>query len=85
MSAQVAENRVAYDVIRTSEMSHYMTLEEMHERLTNNIHKVLEYIESIKVRPLHPQTTMEELNRNGMPLHQAMDQLREKARAYYQA
>lgn len=39
MSAQVAENRVAYDVIRTSEMSHYMTLEEMHERLTNNIHK----------------------------------------------
>ena len=49
------------------------------------LNEVLEYIESIKVRPLHPQTTMEELSRNGMPLHQAMDQLREKARAYYQA
>ena len=39
MSAQVAENRVEYDVIRTSEMSCYMTLEEMHERLATNIRK----------------------------------------------
>lgn len=39
MSAVLAEDRVAYDVIRSSEMSHYMTVEEMHERLTSNIHK----------------------------------------------
>ena len=49
------------------------------------LNQVLEYIESIKIHPLLPQTTMEELNKNGMPLHQAMDQLREKARAFYQA
>ena len=39
MSAALAENRVAYNVISSSEMAHYMTLEEMHERLTNNIRK----------------------------------------------
>ena len=39
MKEQVAENRVSYDVIRTSEMSQYMTLDEMHERLTANIRK----------------------------------------------
>ena len=49
------------------------------------LNQVLEYIESIKVRPLLPQTTMEELNKHGMPLHQAMEQLREKARVYYKA
>ena len=49
------------------------------------LNEVLEYIESIKMRPLREQITMDELEKNGMPLHQAMDQLREKARAYYQA
>ena len=49
------------------------------------LNEVLEYIESIKIRPLSEQITEEELAKNGMPLHQAMDQLREKARAYYQA
>ena len=49
------------------------------------MNKVLEYIESIKISPLFPQITMEELAQNGMPLHQAMDQLREKARVFYQA
>ena len=49
------------------------------------LNEVLEYIESIKIRPLCEQITEEELAKNGMPLHQAMDQLREKARAYYQA
>ena len=49
------------------------------------LNEVLEYIESIKLRPRCEQITMEELEKNGMPLHQAMDQLREKARAYYQA
>ena len=48
------------------------------------LNEVLEYIESIKMRPLREQITMDELEKNGMPLHQAMDQLREKARAYYQ-
>ena len=47
------------------------------------LNEVLEYIESIKIRPLCEQITMEELERNGMPLHKAMNQLREKARAYY--
>lgn len=49
------------------------------------LNEVLEYIESIKIRSLCEQITMEELEKNGMPLHQAMNQLREKARAYYQA
>ena len=49
------------------------------------LNQVLKYIESIKVSPLLPQITQEELDRNGMPLHQAMEQLREKARAFYQA
>ena len=42
------------------------------------LNEVLEYIESIKIRPLCEQITMEELERNGMPLHKAMNQLREK-------
>ena len=46
---------------------------------------VMEYIESIKVQPLRKQITLEELDKKGMPLHQAMDKLREKARAFYQA
>lgn len=49
------------------------------------LNEVLEYIESIKIRPLCEQITMEELEKNGMPLHQAMNQLREKARVFYQA
>lgn len=47
--------------------------------------EVLEYIERIKLQPLRKQITMEELDEKGMPLHQAMDKLREKARAFYQA
>ena len=38
MSAQLAE-QVNYDVIRSSELPHYMTLDEMHERLTAKIHE----------------------------------------------
>lgn len=49
------------------------------------LNEVLEYIESLKIRSLCERITTEELEKNGMPLHQAMDQLREKARAYYQA
>ncbi len=39
MSAQPTINQRAYDIIEASELSHYMTLEEMHERLTANIRK----------------------------------------------
>ena len=46
------------------------------------MNEVLEYIESIKIRPLYEQITKEELEKNGMPLHQAMDQLREKVMLY---
>ena len=49
------------------------------------LNAVLEYIESIKESPLLPQITQEELDKHGMPLNQAMDQLREKARLFYQA
>lgn len=49
------------------------------------LNKVLEYIESIKTQSLYPQITTEELKENGMPLHEAMEQLRDKARAFYQA
>jgi hypothetical protein len=49
------------------------------------MNEVLEYIESIKIQPLRKQITLEELDKRGMPLHQAMDKLREKAREYYQA
>jgi hypothetical protein len=49
------------------------------------MNEVLGYIEYIKLRPIYPQITMEELEQNGKPLHQAMNQLREKARAFYQA
>ena len=47
--------------------------------------EVLSFIEHIKLRPQYPQITMPELEANGMPLHQAMDMLREKARIYYHA
>lgn len=47
------------------------------------MNEVLEYIERIKIQPLHKQITMEELDKRGMPLHQAMDKLREKAREFY--
>ena len=49
------------------------------------LNEVLAYIESIKIRPLCETKTVEELEQNGMPLHQAMDKLREKARAFYEA
>jgi len=39
MSAVAATNQITYDIIESSEMSHYMTLDEMHERLTANIRK----------------------------------------------
>ena len=39
MSAQLAEKQMMYDVIMTAELPHYMTLDEMHQRLTANIHK----------------------------------------------
>ena len=49
------------------------------------LNAVLEYIESIKIQSLRKQITLDELDQRGMPLHQAMDKLREKAREYYQA
>ncbi len=49
------------------------------------MNEIMAYIEYIKLRPVHPQITMEELEANGMPLDQAMNQLREKARKFYQA
>ena len=41
MSAMPATNQMTYDIIESSELSHYMTLDEMHERLTTNIRKML--------------------------------------------
>ena len=34
-----AQQKAEYDVIRASEMSNYMTLDEMHQRLTSKIHE----------------------------------------------
>ena len=39
MSAVLAEKQVNYDVILSSELPHYMTLDEMHQRLTAKIHE----------------------------------------------
>ena len=39
MSAAQATNQMTYDIIESSELSHYMTLDEMHERLTANIRR----------------------------------------------
>lgn len=39
MSAQAATNQKTYDITEASELSHYMTLDEMHERLTANIRR----------------------------------------------
>jgi hypothetical protein len=39
MDTQLATNQMTYDIIESSEMSHYMTLDEMHERLTANIRR----------------------------------------------
>ena len=47
------------------------------------LNEVLEYIESIKIRPLSEQITEGELAKNGMPLHQAMNQLRLKILTTY--
>ena len=46
--------------------------------------QVLYYIEWMKHQPAIPTITMDELEQNGMPLSVAMNQLREKARLYYQ-
>ena len=35
----VAQQKMSYDVLSSSEMSHYMTLDEMHHRLTAKIHE----------------------------------------------
>ena len=39
MSAQAATNQKTYDITEASELSHYMTFDEMHERLTANIRR----------------------------------------------
>ena len=39
---------------------------------------IFAYIEYIKHQPLYPQITQSELDKNGMPLHLAMNLLREK-------
>ena len=49
------------------------------------MNRVMSYIEWMKQPSNLPQITMYDLEKNGMPLHQAMNRLREKARAYYQA
>ena len=49
------------------------------------VDRVMSYIEWMKQPANLPQITMYELEKNGMPLHEAMNRLREKARAYYQA
>ena len=47
MSAQLAE-QVNYDVIRSSELPHYMTLDEMHARLTAKIQEFYSTTNNIK-------------------------------------
>jgi len=47
--------------------------------------QVLCYIEWLKRPSNLPMITVEELEKNGMPLHVAMDKLRDKARTFYQA
>ena len=42
MSAVAATNQMTYDIIDSSKLSHYMTLEELHARLTANIRKRFE-------------------------------------------
>lgn len=49
------------------------------------MNRVMSYIEWMKQPTNTPQITMYELEKNGMLLHEAMNKLREKARAYYQA
>ncbi|MBR4432003.1 MAG: hypothetical protein IKS76_02245 [Paludibacteraceae bacterium] len=47
--------------------------------------QVLFYISTMRRKAELPTMTIEEANQHGMPLHQAMDKLREKARVFYQA
>ena len=47
--------------------------------------QVLFYISTMRRRSELPVMTIEEADQHGMPLHQAMDKLREKARTFYQA
>ena len=49
------------------------------------LNEVLEYIEYIKLKPAYPEITQSQLDANAMPLHEAMNMLREKARIFYQA
>ena len=48
------------------------------------MNRVMSYIEWMKQPTNTPQITLYELEKNGMPLHEAMNKLREKACAYYQ-
>ena len=47
--------------------------------------QVLLYISTMRRQAELPTMTIEEAEQHGMPLHEAMDQLREKARIFYQA
>ena len=47
--------------------------------------QVLFYINNMRRKAELPTITIEEAEQHGMPLHQAMDKLREKARVFYQA
>ena len=47
--------------------------------------QVLLYISTMRRQAELPVMTIEEAEQHGMPLHEAMDQLREKARIFYQA
>ena len=47
--------------------------------------QVLLYISTMRRQAELPVMTIEEAEQHGMPLHQAMDKLREKARTFYQA
>ena len=49
------------------------------------MNRVMSYIEWMKQPTSAPQITMYELEKNGMPLNEAMNKLREKARVHYQA
>ena len=46
--------------------------------------QVIYYINWMKKQPEIPVITMKELEENGMPLHTAMEKLRNKARKFYQ-
>ena len=47
--------------------------------------QVLFYISTMRRQTELPMMTIDEADQHGMPLHEAMDRLREKARIFYQA